>query len=133
MFDTTNLENIKKAKEAITPILDTLKLCGSQNISLIDHKNSMKDYPEVGKCGLTNSGNLVELLRYRVRGGKLIKCSRDLIVKQLVEEVKGSRNYSILADEATDCSMKEQSALVFRFSEKKKNIREEFVSFLESS
>ena len=47
-------------------------------------------------------------------------------------EAKESRNYSILADEATDCSMKEQSALVFRFAEKK-NIREEFLSFLESS
>ena len=121
MFDTTNLENIKKAKEAITPILDTLKLCGSQNIPLIVHKNSMKNYPENGKSGLTNSGNLVELLRYRVRGGKLIKCSRDLIVKQLVEEVKERRNYSILADEATDCSMKEQSTLAFRFAGKKQH------------
>ena len=64
MFDTTNLENIKKAKEAITPIVETFKLCGSQNIPLIDHKNIIKNYPEVGKSGLTNSGNFVELLRY---------------------------------------------------------------------
>ena len=40
-------------------------------------------------------------------------------MKQLVGEVKESRNYSVLADEATDCSMKQQSALVFRFAEKK--------------
>ena len=47
--------------------------------------------------------------------------------------VKESRHYSILADEATDCSMKEQLALIFRFVDKKSNIREEFVSFLECS
>ena len=120
MFDTTNLENLKKAEEAITPIVDTIKLCGSQNIPLRGHKDSTKDYPEVVKSGLTNSGNFVELLRYIVGRGKLIKCSWDLIVKQHVGEVKQSTNYSILADEATDCSIKEQSTLVFRFAGKKK-------------
>ena len=40
--------------------------------------------------------------------------------EQLVGEVKENRYYSILADEATDCSMKEQLALIFRFVDKKK-------------
>ena len=53
--------------------------------------------------------------------------------EQLVGEVKENRYYSILADEATDCSMKEQLALIFRFVDKKNNIREEFISFLECS
>ena len=38
-----------------------------------------------------------------------------------------------MADEATDCSMKEQLALIFWFVGKKSNIREKFVSFLECS
>ena len=106
------------------------------------HKDSTKNYPKIGKIGLTNSGNFVELLMYRVRRGdktleshlqnaprnakytspdiqnELIECCRDLIVEQLVGEVKESRYYSILADEATDCSMKEQLALIFRFVDK---------------
>ena len=69
----------------------------------------------MGKSGLTNSGNIVELLMYRVRGGdktlenhlqnalrnakytspdiqnELTKCCKDLIVKQFVGEVKESR------------------------------------------
>ena len=69
VFDSTHKENIKKAREAITPIVDTLKLCGRQNIPLRGHKDSTKNYPEVGKSGLTNSGNFMELLMYRVRGG----------------------------------------------------------------
>ena len=147
VFDLTHKENIKKAREAITPIADTLKLCGRQNIRLRGHKDNTKNHPKVGKSGLTNSGNFVELLMYRVRGGdktlenhlqnaprnakytspdiqnELIECCRDLIVVY----------YSILADEATDCSMKEQLALIFRFVDKKNNIKEEFISFLECS
>ena len=61
------------------------------------------------------------------------ECCRDLVVEQLVGVVKESRHYSILADEATDCSMKEQLALIFRFVDKKNNIKEEFISFLECS
>ena len=40
-------------------------------------------------------------------------------MEQLVGEVKESRYYSILADEAKDCSVKEQLALAFRFVDKK--------------
>ena len=38
---------------------------------------------------------------------ELIECCRDLIVEQLVGEVKEIRYYSIVADKATDCSFKE--------------------------
>ena len=117
VFDSTHKENIRKARKAITPIVDTLKLCGHQNIPLRGHKYSTKNHPEVGKSGLTNSGDFVELLMYRVRGGdktlenhlqnaprnakytspdiqnELIECCRDLIVEQLVGEVKESRYY----------------------------------------
>ena len=47
VFDSTHKENIKKAREAITPIVDTLKLCGRQNIPLRGHKDSSKSHPEV--------------------------------------------------------------------------------------
>ena len=41
--------------------------------------------------------------------------------------------YTIYADEATDCSLKEQIALIFRFVDMSSIIREKFVSFLECS
>ena len=116
-----------------------------------DHKNRRKNHLAVGKSGLTNSGNFVELLIYRVKRGyktlekhlqnaprnakhtspdiqnELIECCRDLIVEQLMGEVKESRYYSILTDETTCCSMTEQLALVFRFVDKKNNV---FTMFL---
>ena len=152
--DSAHKESIKR--EAITPIVHP-KLCRRQNIPLRGHRDSTENHPQVGKSDLTNSGNFVEPLMYRVRGGdktlenhlqnaprnakytspdiqnELIKCCRDLIVDQLVGEVKESRYYSILADQATDCSLKKQLALIFRFVDKENNITEEFVSFLECS
>ena len=58
-----------------------------------------------------------------------------MVVEKLLAEVKESKYYTILGDEATDCSLKEQIALVLRFVDKSSTntIREQFVSFLESS
>ena len=58
-----------------------------------------------------------------------IECCRDLIVEQLVVQVKESRYYSILADEATDCSMKEQLVLIFRFVDKKTTLGKNLYPF----
>ena len=121
------------------------------------HRDSEKNQPELGESGLTNTRNFIELLNYRIRGGDkalenhlrcaqqnakytspeiqndITLCCRDLIVEKLAAEVKENKYYTILADEATDCSLKEQIALIFRFVDKSSTIREEFVSFLECS
>ena len=36
-------ENIKKAREAITPLVDTVKPCGRQNIELRGHRGNTKN------------------------------------------------------------------------------------------
>ena len=53
--------------------------------------------------------------------------------KKLVSDVKESKYYTILADEATNCSLKEKIALILRVVDKNSTMREEFVSFLECS
>ena len=86
-------------------------LRGRRNIPLRAHKESTK------LNVLTNSGNFVELLMYRVRGGDktlenhlqnasrnakytfpgiqndLIECCKDLIMERLAKEVTKSRHY----------------------------------------
>ena len=37
--------------------------------TLRGHRDSAKNYPEVRRCGLTNSDNLLELLKHRFEGG----------------------------------------------------------------
>ena len=94
------------------------------------HRDSGKNQPELGESGLTNTGNFIELLNYRIRSGDkalgnhlqcaqqnakysspeiqndLVLCCRDLIVEKLVADVKESKYYTSLADEATDCPLK---------------------------
>ena len=53
VFDSTHKESIKKTRGAIAPIVDTLKLCGRQNIPLRSHSDSTKNNPEVRKKVLT--------------------------------------------------------------------------------
>ena len=60
---------------------------------------------------------------------ELIESCRNLTVEKLVGEVKKSRYYSIMADEATDCSMKEQLALDFRFVDKKITLKQNLYPF----
>ena len=57
-------EKIQKTRKNITPIVDNKKLCVCvcANIPLRGHEDSTENQPEVGKCVLTNSGNLLKLL-----------------------------------------------------------------------
>ena len=54
------------------------------------------------------------------------------IRQKLVDEVREAHFFSILADETTDCSNKEQLTLVLRFVDGQNQIREEFFAFLEA-
>ena len=60
---------------------------------------------------------------------KIIECS--VITEELVQDIKGGKFFSIIADEAADSSHKEQMSLVLRFVDINMNIREEFIAFLQ--
>ena len=63
----------------------------------------------------------------------LILSCRTLIVEKLVADFKERKHYTIFVDEATDCFLKEQIALVFRFVDMSSTITEELLSFFECS
>ena len=74
MFDLTerkyweNQGSTKKTKEAINPIVGTVRLwdCVRQNISLRDRRSSVKNNLDLGKSDLNSLGDLVELLSHEV-------------------------------------------------------------------
>ena len=157
MFDLNYKANVKNVREAIAPIVDSIRLCGRQNTQLQGQRDNGKNQPDLGKSLLTNTGKFIEFLNYRIRGGDkalrnnlwcaqqnakyispefqndLILCCRDLIVKNVTADVKESKYYTIIADEATYCPLKQQIALILKFADKSSTIREAFVSFLECS
>ena len=60
----------------------------------------------------------------------LICCCGKFIKDSLIKDIKESNFFSILADEASDCSNQEQLSLVLRSVDKDGEIREEFLGFL---
>ena len=143
-------ERIKKNREKLNVILDTIVLCGQQDFPLRGHRDESKYYEKQGD----NPGNFQALLDYRRRGGdkileehfqncpknatyhsktvqnELIECTGAFIVDKIVEEINTSGLFSVLADEVADVSNKEQMALVLRYVDRTGNIMERFIKFV---
>lgn len=154
LVDNNLRKTIAENRKKLVPIIDTIKLCGHLALALRGHRDDSKYHPEVGSYSEGRVGNFIELLNFRIRAGdiileehlktcaknasyisktsqnELIKCCGQVITDQIIEEVKQSKFYSIIADEASDCSDKEQMSLVLRFVDKDMNIREDFIKFL---
>ena len=53
-----------------------------------------------------------------------------MICEQIIADVRASTFFSILADEVTDCPTKEQMSLVLCYVDRKREIQEQFVTFI---
>ena len=108
----------------------------------------------MGEYSTGSVDNFIERLNYKVRGrdkdlgkhlesysknasyiskttqNELIECCGQIIKESLLQDIKESQYYSVIADEASDTSNKEQMSLVLRFVDKKFDVREEFLGFL---
>ena len=62
---------------------------------------------------------------------ELIEYCGAEVLNDLSDEIKDSRFFSIIADEAVDCSNLEQMPIILRFIDNSLNICEEFVQFVE--
>ena len=137
---------VQSNRQKIKSILKAIVFCGKQMIPLRGHRE------QAGTN--TNPGNFKALIDFRVDAGDvvladhfktaprnaqysspriqndLILCTGQWIRKQLIQEVQNAKFFSVCADEAADCSNKEQLPLVLRFVDASKSIREEFVDFI---
>ena len=117
------------------------------------HRDDSKYHPKVGEYSTGGVGNFVEFLQFRVRGGDkvleqhlkscnknaiyisktsqndLISCCGQFITELVNRKIKENHFFSILADEASDCSNQEQLSLVIRYVDSDCVIREEFLGF----
>jgi len=134
-------------KKKLIPIVETIILCGRQNLALRGHLDS----------GRISGHYFRAFLRYRVKvdwifcdhlenspgnamyispkiQNELVGICHDLISKQLVERINKSKAFSILADKTTDIACIEQVTMCVRYVEKSEDnihkIREEFLEFV---
>ena len=123
----------------------------SPNLAFRGHRDDAHHY--LNEEDPTNPGNFIEILKYGARCGNLmdvlfencpsnqtyrsktiqneiINICGELITEKIVEEIKDAKFFTVLADEATDCSNVEQMAIVLRFVDNNLKVREEFLGFI---
>ncbi|XP_057296257.1 52 kDa repressor of the inhibitor of the protein kinase-like [Hydractinia symbiolongicarpus] len=154
IIDSNYKKQVADNRKFLTPIVDTIILCGRVCIPLRGHRDDSKYHPEVGNFSTGSTGNFIDLLNYRVRGGdttlgnhllkcnknssyisktsqnEIINCCADIITENIVSEVKKNKFFTIIADEASDTSNKEQLSLVLRYVDSNFDIKEDFIRFL---
>ena len=154
ILDTNLRKEVEDNRKKLAPIVDTVLFCGRLGLPLRGHRDDSQYHPDVGNYSSGRVGNFVESLNFRIRAGdkvledhlktsgknqtyisktsqnKIINCCGQVIIDTIINEVKESKFFSIIADEAADSSGKEQMSLVLRFVDTKLNIREEFIAFL---
>jgi len=59
----------------------------------------------------------------------MISTVAAVIMNNLPQEIRDSKYFSIMADEAADISNKENLSVLIRFLDSNKTVREEFVGF----
>lgn len=136
-LDSARVKEMEDNKIKIKPIIETIIFCGRQGLALRGHRDSGPlQFDTEPK---QNDGNFRALLRFKVNSGdevlrnhleksslkakytspliqnEIIKIIGSLITKQLVEEVNAACGFSVLADETTDVSHKEQMTLCIRY------------------
>ncbi|KAK4876297.1 hypothetical protein RN001_012719 [Aquatica leii] len=127
---------IEENRRKLIPIIKTIILCGAQNIPL----RGLRDNGVIETTGsCSGEGNSKALLKFRVDAGDEVlashikKCGRNAILTDKnLNKIKESKFFTIMADETTDLSVKEQLTIcISYFITKEYKIEEDFIKFVD--
>ena len=115
---------MQRIEKKLVPIVDTIKLCRRLGLPLHGHHDDSKYHPDVGSYSQGSAGNFIKLFHFRVRAGDTVleehlkKCPKNASSLNYcdVKEVKEGKFFSVIADEAADCSNKEQMSIVLSWA-----------------
>ena len=152
-LDQQLTKQIQTNRIKIRSIIETIVLCGRQNIPLRGHRDSSLD-KEKDPC--SSHGNFWALLEFRVSSGdtvlrdhlerapanatytspdvqnQVVAVLGDHIQSKILTNIRRAKFFSIVADEVTDCSNKEQLSLVLRYVHPDTfQIHEDLIQFIE--
>jgi hypothetical protein len=136
MQDQTHRQAVLKNREKLRSIVDTILLCGRQNLALRGHRDSGRIQVEEPD---ENDGNFRALLRYRMRAGdttveehfrdgpgnalysspkvqnELLDIALQMIREDIAEDVRKATCWTLIADETTDRAKRELMVMVLRY------------------
>jgi len=158
LLDTGKCAQVEANRRRLRPMIETIILCGRQELPL----RGTDDAGDVGfgsEEPSQNDGNFRALLRMRYKCGdpnlifhvenlsanaqyfspliqnEIIDSCGAMIKQKIVEDVKAATFYSVLVDETTDISTKEQVSLCLRYVCKQERIfvvKESFITYVEA-
>ncbi|KAG8171727.1 hypothetical protein JTE90_022423 [Oedothorax gibbosus] len=158
MLDKKKAAVVEHNRKRLKPIVKTILFCARNNLPLRGHRDDGKmnnedclDHALKGKQGVFRS-----LLAFRIDAGDndlkshlstcndnasyisksiqndIIECIGVNLRSQIVENVKESKFFSIICDETTDVSRKEQLTFCVRYIDRRNCVtKEEFLGFVE--
>ncbi|RVE46777.1 hypothetical protein evm_008561 [Chilo suppressalis] len=141
-LQTGHAKLIDENRNTLQPIVNTIIFCGTHDLPLRGKENDEGVFRDLLKLKI-DSGD--EVLRKHLEKGhknaqytspriqnEILNICGLLIREKLVDDVKAASAYSILADETADIAGKEQLSIGLRYyDQKEKNIKEEFIGFVE--
>ena len=151
ILDSQAKKTIDSNLKVIESLFKVAILCGKQGLAMRGHRDDRIQWED--EVEGPNEGNFIQLVRFRaetdeVLANHLSKCPGnacytsktiqnellqvvgDMICSDILKEVKHARFYSIIADEVTDVSNKEELSLVIRYLHKEQT-KEVFVDVIE--
>ncbi|CAF4478677.1 unnamed protein product [Rotaria sp. Silwood2] len=152
LIDKRSQNEIAENRARLKPIIETILLCGKQNFPLRGHRDDGGLSTE-NEGLLADEGNFRALLQYRIESGdvelkqhietcrknatyisktiqnELISIIGNLILKEIIQEVKAARFFTILLDETADVANIEQASLCIRYV-LNDQIHEKFLMFI---
>uniref|UniRef100_A0A2S2P594 Repressor of the inhibitor of the protein kinase n=1 Tax=Schizaphis graminum TaxID=13262 RepID=A0A2S2P594_SCHGA len=150
-IDRNRMTQVEENRKRLRPIIECILLCGREELALRGHK----DFGSISVDEDTLSqGNVRAILKYRAKGddflrnilegpGKrnkytsptiqndVIECCNTIILRKIAKKVNESKCFSVLADETTDISTKEQLAICVRYISEDNMLNEDFLQFFE--
>ncbi|XP_060845680.1 zinc finger MYM-type protein 1-like [Rhopalosiphum padi] len=149
---------VEHNRKRLIPIIKTILFCAQNNLALRGHRElgSLSECDVRKECLSGKQGLLRALLSFRIEFGdkdleshfdtaaknctmisptiqnEIMETIGDITKDKIVNRIKASKYYSILCDETTNISTKEQMTICIRYVDTSSSIiREDFIGFVE--
>ena len=133
---------VERNRHVLYEIIETLVLLGKQNIAIRGHTEDKSNFMAILQSKARHDEILLDHLENAQSNAKytspdiqneLLSICADQVTSTIIFDCKMAGFFAIMADEATDCSTKEQMSVCIRFISKvdeKHVVREQFLGFV---
>ena len=152
-LNTQVQKTMEDNRKVIESLLQVVMLCGKQGLALRGHRDDNIVWTNEGEIESDNRGNFIELVRYQAESDEVLRhhlqsAPRNAIYtsktiqnelvhiigsrirSDILREIEQAKFYTVIADEVSDVSNKEQLSIAIRYV-LNGTVHESFIDFAE--